>query len=307
MTAALAYTASPINAPANDNPPRRRATKEEMEIRAQFLISYAIRHHPVTVRQLFYAATVAGVPGIEKNDNGYNKVQLQVLDLRRSGRLPYYCIADLTRMSRQPGTFDGVQDALDDTARLYRRQLWRDKDVRVEIWCEKDALAGCMWPVTAEYTIPLMICRGFASETYTYEAVEAWYRGGKVNHVYHFGDFDRSGQDAADDLEKKLMGFAEKRGVECVFHRSALTHAMVTGWSLPTREPKRESAADRRWEYDFACELDAIPPDLLRDLVRREISIHMPDEELRILKEAEKSEREILSSFADIARTQYRF
>ncbi len=88
------YQASPIK--------RRRASHEEMETRAQFLIDYADRHGPVTVRQLFYAATVAGIPGVDKTEAGYAKVQVQVLDLRRAGRLAYANISDATRYMRKP-------------------------------------------------------------------------------------------------------------------------------------------------------------------------------------------------------------
>src|SRR5262249_9610811 len=75
VSAAPTYEASPI---------RSRATKAEMEERAQFLIEYAQQHGPVTVRGLYYQAEVAGVPGIDKTEAGYVKVQRQVLDLRRS-------------------------------------------------------------------------------------------------------------------------------------------------------------------------------------------------------------------------------
>src|SRR5215471_5645868 len=95
---------------------RRRATKKEMEERAEFLIDYASEHGPVTVRQLYYQAEVHGVPGIDKTDAGYDKVQRQVLDLRRAGRLPYDQIADLTRWMRKPRTYDGVEAALQATA-----------------------------------------------------------------------------------------------------------------------------------------------------------------------------------------------
>ncbi len=122
---------------------RNRATKAQMEDRAKFLINYAMEHGPVTVRQLFYAATVYDL--IEKSESGYNKVQAQVLALRRDGRLPYHCIADATRYMRKPRTFDGWEDALQDTARLYRKALWADTDLQVEIWIEKSALAGVLY------------------------------------------------------------------------------------------------------------------------------------------------------------------
>src|SRR5262249_20846703 len=68
----------------------------------------------------------------------------------------------------------------------------------------------------------------------------------------------------------------------------------IANWNLPTREPKRKSAADKNWEYDFACELDAIPPDQLRELVESFINQHLPQDRLQILKVAEQSEREII-------------
>ena len=70
-----------------------------MEERARFLIAYARDNHPVTVRGLYYQAEVAGVPGIDKTEASYAKVQHQVLELRRQGRLAYSWIADATRSS----------------------------------------------------------------------------------------------------------------------------------------------------------------------------------------------------------------
>ena len=91
---------------------RHRASKAEMEERAAFLIDYADEHGPVTVRQLFYQAVVRELPGIEKDDSGYNKIQEQVLHLRREGRLDYCKIADATRWMRKPTSFDGPEDAI---------------------------------------------------------------------------------------------------------------------------------------------------------------------------------------------------
>ena len=143
---AAAYAASHIN--------RHRATKAEMEERAEFLIAYADEHGPVTVRGLYYQAEVQGVPGIDKDDKGYSKVQRQVLNLRREGRLDYEHISDATRWMRKPRSFNGVEQALADTARLYRKSLWADATEYAEVWCEKDALAGVIYPVT-----PAMTCR----------------------------------------------------------------------------------------------------------------------------------------------------
>jgi hypothetical protein len=280
------YEASPLK--------RRRATRDEMGVRAAFLIDYAAGHGPVTVRGLYYQAEVHGVPGIDKDDRGYDKIQRQVLHLRREGRLAYSDIADATRWMRKPTTHDGAGAALRDTARFYRKALWRDAAEVVEVWCEKDALAGVIYPVTDLYDVPLMVTRGFSSETFCFEAVEAREGDPRPYHVYYLGDFDRSGRDAARSLHEKLERFADEKDVPVIFEQIAVNERQIRDLGLPTREPKRTSAADRKWPFGFACELDAIPPDYMRDLVREAIDRHLPADQLQILKVAEESERAVI-------------
>lgn len=283
------YDASPIT-PSR----RRRATRDEMEERAEFLIDYARRHGPVTVRGLYYQAEVHGIPGIEKTDAGYAKVQRQVLELRRQGRLPYYCIADLTRSMRKPYSNSSIEEALTDTARLYRKALWSDTNEYVEVWCEKDALAGAIYPVTSLYDVPLMVTRGFPSETFCFEAVAAREHDPRLYVVYYLGDFDRAGRDAASTLQCNLARFAIENGVRFAFCQIAVSLKQIQHMRLPTRVPKRNSPADRNWEYDFCCELDAIPPDEMRSLVKAAIDNHLPEHQFDILKAAEESERSII-------------
>lgn len=289
MTADTVYPASPIK--------RRRATRAEMEARARFLIDYANAHGPVTVRGLYYQAEVAGIPGIDKTEAGYAKVHTQVLQLRRAGRLPYDCIADATRYMRKPTTFDGWENALRDTAAIYRKSLWADSDLEVEIWLEKSALAGVIYPVTAEFDVPLMCTVGFSSETFTYEAVSRLKGTGRILVIYALYDFDRAGQDASASLREKVARFGREYGVEVVFRPLALDHAQVLAMDLPTRPPKSKTGADKRWPYPIAAELDAIPPDQLRTLVRAAIERHLPADELDRLKRIEAMERDTLRAF----------
>jgi hypothetical protein len=312
MGASDIYAASPIR-------PRPRATRDEMEERALFLIDYAQGHGPVTVRQLYYRAEVARVPGIDKTEGGYDKIQRQVLALRRLGRLPYRHVADLTRWMRKPNTYDSVKQALQTTARLYRKALWADAEVYIEVWLEKDALAGVIYPVTALYDVPLMVSRGYSSETFCFKAIESRWDDARPYVVYYLGDFDRSGRDAAATLKEKLERFATEKHVEVAFIHLAIEADDILEFAnsdkqvlvnvggqarwLPTREPKRKSPADRLWPYPFACELDAIEPDDLRAAVRTVIEQHLPPDQLEVLKVAEDSEREFIAGLvANIAK-----
>ena len=276
---------------------RGRATQAEMAEREAFFIAYASAHGPVTVRGLYYQAEVHGVPGIDKSDSGYRKVQSQVLNLRRQKRLAYEAVTDATRYMRKPRTFDGWEQALQDTARLYRKNLWADTGLEVEIWIEKSALAGVIYPVTSEYDVPLMCTGGFSSETFAHEAVDRLRDSGKVLVVYTLYDFDRSGQDAAGSLQEKVRRFGRDYDVPVVFRPLGLTLAQVRQLALPTRLAKTGTAADRRWPHDFAAELDAIPPDTLRDMVRAAIEEHLPRADLDHLKRVEAAERDTLMAF----------
>jgi hypothetical protein len=266
------------------------------------------------VRQLYYRAEVESLPGIDKTEGSYAKIQRQVLLLRRDHRLPYRHISDLTRWMRKPQSFDSVEAALHDTARHYRKALWRDSDVVVEVWCEKDALSGVILPVTSRYDVPLMPCRGYSSETFCFEAVEMQVGDDRPYLVYYLGDFDRSGRDAANALREKLERFGYERNVDVELVELAITEQNVlendqangrvrarigdmVRW-LPTRPHKRNSRADQLWQHEFAVELDAIEPDDLRALVQSVIEQHMPPEQLKVLTVAEESEREMLAGLA---------
>jgi hypothetical protein len=224
-------------------------------------------------------------------------VQRQVLELRRDGDLAYDHIADATRWMRKPRTYDSIKDALAETARTYRRNLWRDSKSYVEVWIEKDALAGVIYPITERYDVPLMVARGFSSETFAYEAVAARGDDERDYYVYYFGDFDRSGHDAARSLQEKLKRFAENCSFEVIFQQVAVTEQQIARLGLPTRSHKRNSPADRAWPHSFAFELDAMPPDTLRDLVHDVIERHLPRHQFQIAKVAEESERQIIRQF----------
>ena len=142
-----------------------------MAERRDALYEIVAEQQPMTVRQVFYRATVRGIG--EKTEDGYSKVQRMLADMRRDGELPYDWIADNTRWMRKPRTFGGPEEALRRTVKTYRKALWRDADAYVEIWLEKDALAGVVYDVTNEFDVPLMVSRGYASLSFLHSAAEA--------------------------------------------------------------------------------------------------------------------------------------
>ena len=68
--------------------------------------------------------------------------------------------------------------------------------VYVEVWCEKDALAGVLMEETEVYDVPLMVARGYSSISFLHSAAMAIKAIGKPAYIFHFGDLDPSGVDA---------------------------------------------------------------------------------------------------------------
>jgi hypothetical protein len=249
----------------------------------------------MTVRGVFYALTVRGV--VEKTEGGYRQVQRQVLLLRREGLLPWAFIADGTRWVRVPETWDSTEDALQEVARTYRRNLWRSQGVRVEVWLEKDALASLISPVTHRWCVPLMVSRGQSSDTYCYAAAQeartAWEQAGIETVVFALYDADRSGRSAESKIAEKLREYS--RGAPITVELVAVTDNQITAWELPTR-PAKENADE------IAVELDAIPPTRLTDLVEEAIVSLIDGDAWEKEQVVEASERELLLRVATESR-----
>ena len=275
---------------------KRRSTKTQVEERRVALYKIVSEQKPMTVRQVFYQASVRGI--VEKSEAGYNKVQTDLVQMRKAGVLPYSWLADSTRWQRKPETFDSVEQALEDTARFYRKALWADADAYVEIWLEKDALSGVIFPVTSMYDVPLMVARGYASLSFLHGAAEHIGSLDVPAYIYHLGDFDPSGVNAGEKIEQTLCEMAPNADIH--FERIAVTPWQIENWELPTR-PTKTSDTRSKGFGDISVELDAIPPADLRMLVESVIQIHLPQRQFEILKIAEASERELITSLVEIA------
>jgi hypothetical protein len=246
----------------------------------------------MTVRQMFYRMSVGGHVG--KSESGYRRVQRCLLEMRRKDAIPYGWIADNTRWVSKPTTYNSMTEALEYWQRSYRRDLWNYQDSYVEIWLEKDALRGVLDEITSEYDVPLLVTRGYTSETFAFAAAEHLKTVYKPITVYHFGDFDPSGRDAARDIAHKLRGF----GVQFDFVEAAVTEQQIADMSLPTRPTKRSDSRAKKWGNKPSVELDAIPPNDLRRMVRSVIEAHINDMELDFVRTLEAQERERISEIA---------
>ena len=236
-----------------------------MEAIRDAIYEVAATDHPVTVRQVFYRLVSKGV--IAKTEGEYDKTVCRLLgNMRREGEIPFGWIADNTRWMRKPRTHTGLAAMLEESAKLYRRDLWDSQDVYIEVWLEKEALAGVIYDVTAKWDVPLMVTRGYPSLTYLHEAAEAIEAQDRPVHLYYFGDHDPSGVDIERVVKERIAEFAPWADV--ALDRVAVTAGQVKQLHLPTRPTKRSDSRSRGWAGG-SVEVDAIPPHTLRAMAER--------------------------------------
>jgi hypothetical protein len=276
---------------------RSRRTKAQIEALDDALREIVDQFRPVTVRQVFYqAVNRALVPKSETK--GYRVVQRRLVTLRESGSIPHGDIVDGTRYVHGYRRYHDLDEFTTYAAGLYRKDYWSTSEVNVEVWLEKDALKGVLIPtVVNECGLGLHVTRGFASITYLQEAAEDIERDGRPTYVYVLTDFDPSGVSIAEKLEEELTARAPYS--EIVVERLAVDREQIVRWNLPTRPTKvsdTRAAKFRRIHGTDSVELDAIPPDELRNLVRNAIDSHMEPWRLRQFRMVEQEERETLRS-----------
>jgi hypothetical protein len=232
---------------------------------------------------------------VEKTEKAYSAVQREVLKMRRSGYLPYSWIADGTRWAVRNESFTGVDQMLSDVAASYRRALWHDQDAYVEIWSEKEAISSIVSPITREWDVPLMVARGFASESFLYSTAREISTVGKPTFIYQLGDHDPSGVAAWEHVQTALRGFAPYADI--TFERIAVTEDQIDKYRLPTRPTKTSDTRARNFTGE-SVEVDALPTSILRQIVEDAIVVHIDKVALSITRMAEREERRLLRGLA---------
>jgi hypothetical protein len=145
---------------------------------------------------------------------------------------------------------------------LYRKALWVDAaDSYVEVWLEKDALSGAVYPVTSEFDVPLMVAGGYARLSFLDSAAEHIRALDRPSYIYHLGDHDPSGVNAGEKIDRTLREMAP--AAEIHFERLAVLPEQIRSWRLPTRPTKQTDSRAKRFG-EVSAELDATDPTRLR-------------------------------------------
>ncbi len=255
------------------------------------------KYLPVTIRQIFYR--LVGKYGFEKTETAYNRLAEYLNRARRSGRISFSDIRDDGVSSSEPSGYESadafVRGVLGAAGRFRLTRL-DGQDQHVEIWVEAAGMVPQVARVAHEYGIAVYSSSGFNSTTVKRDIAE------RLAHeersvVLHIGDLDPSGVAIFDSLSEDVEAFFEGIDPEAVvwFERVAVTPEQAEEHDLPGSPPKR---TDRRSNYQGqTVQAEALPPNVLAELVRDAILEHIDEDVWQ-----ETVEREVLERAALVER-----
>lgn len=255
------------------------ATLAVIEQANAIIEAYQEQGFRLTLRQLYYQFVARDL--IPNQQTEYKRLGSIVNDARLAGLMDWDAIEDRTRHLRALSTWDTPADVIRSAYRGYSEDLWASQPHYVEVWIEKDALLGVVEGVCDKLRVPYFACRGYASQSELYSAgkrlADYSYRG-QSPIVLHFGDHDPSGIDMTRDNEERLSMFA---GEPVEVRRLALNMPQIRQYRPPPNPAKDTDARFAGYVQNFGTkcwELDALDPNVIATLIRREVEdIRNPD------------------------------
>lgn len=253
----------------------------------------------LTLRQLYYQFVArALIPNTMKE---YKRLGGIINDARMAGLLDWDAIEDRTRNLVALSHWDTPADIIRSAAASFRVDLWEDQPTRVEVWIEKEALAGVFQRVAQQFDVAFFACRGYTSQSEMWGAAQrlrGYIKGGQECVILHFGDHDPSGLDMTRDIRERLAGFGARVDVR----RLALNMDQVNTYDPPPNPAKdtdsrfigyRDEFGDESWE------LDALEPQVLAGLVEDELATLVEEDRMDARKEEMALGKRLLQSTSD--------
>ena len=248
----------------------------------------------LTLRQLYYQLVVQNI--IPNKERSYKNLTGLVTDARMAGMMDWDALEDRVRVPRIPNDFRDLDHLTDAALASYKLDRWKGQENYVELWVEKDALAGILAPIAREYHITLMVNKGYSSMSAMYESSYRFKEKadqGKELHLLYLGDHDPSGEDMVRDIADRLETF----GATLEVNKIAITKAQVNRHKPPPNPAKFSDPRATAYIAEHgpvSWEVDALPPRVLTTVIEQEIEALVDMDLMDEVKEQEERDKKLL-------------
>lgn len=234
----------------------RREWPEIVTRAAQIVRSYDTG---VTLRQLFYRLVSNGT--LPNTQSAYKCLSARTAEARRRGQFPD--LIDRGREIHRHRSFEGPEQARSWLTAIYRRDRTEGQEFSVYLGVEKAGMVVQLESWFGTLGVPILALGGYSSQSYVDEVWREVDESERDAVLLYAGDFDPSGEDIDRD-------FLARTGCFDKVVRVALSPTQVVAYDLPPQPGKATDSRARgfieRHGQLVQVELDALPPETLRDL-----------------------------------------
>lgn len=268
---------------------------------------YQAQGYTLTLRQLYYQFVARDL--IENSQKEYKRIGSIISSARLAGAIDWEVIEDRTRSLEEVPTWHSPKAILESAAHSFKIDKWDSQPVYMEVWVEKEALAGVIAQACKEYDLPYFSCRGYASQTALYDAgkriqIHLDYR---PVVILHLGDHDPSGIDMTRDIKDRLELFSgywggDHDGGSLDIERIALNYDQVEEHKPPPNPVKATDSRTGAYSKKFgdSCwELDALEPSLMEQLINDQVESYLDQDQWDKEKERERELKKRLHTIAN--------
>jgi hypothetical protein len=274
--------------------------QEAIDSANEIIAEYQADGYQLTLRQLYYQFVSRGL--LPNKKQSYDNLGTWISDARLAGQIDWKAIEDRTRNVRYNNHWENPSDLLNWAADEYGFDLWENQPERVEIWVEKEALAGVIERPSREWDVSWFCCRGYVSQSEMWRAalrLMRYQRSFQDVTVIHLGDHDPSGIDMTRDIKTKLGLF----GVSPVnVERIALNMDQIEELQPPPAPAKVSDSRFESYAEQFGTqswELDALDPAYLNRIITNAIQDHCDIAKLEDERNRQDEERDRIREIAE--------
>jgi len=279
----------------------------------------------LTDRQIHYRLVAKGFYANIKGNYDYLTKVLK--DARIDGLIPWDRIVDSSKPmflraddERHDASadykFNSVKEKYDNAEETFRNtdfyvSIWTFQPEYIEVWVEKDALARILKEITDKWMVSLCICKGYQSitneknrrdyylsmEHTSQHQQEDLKQDAREVTIIYFGDYDPRGE----NIPQVIVRDFERLGYEATLDKVALTPEQIQKYQLISAPCKKTDSMAKGWiagHGDNVYELDALEPNVLREIVDNSINSHFSAEQFKkrndyMTEESSKLEQKI--------------
>ncbi len=248
----------------------------------------------LTLRQLYYQHVTRNY--ITNEEKSYKNLGKLISDGRLAGLIDWDAIEDRVRVPKPPREYQSLESLVEAAFYSFRLPRWKGQEYYAELWVEKDALSGVLEPLASEFHVTLMVNRGYSSQSAMHEAGLRFAdkdNDGFRTLLFYLGDHDPSGEDMVRDVQDRLRMF----GSEVKVKKIALTMDQIEEHNPPPNPAKMsDSRANAYVEKhgNESWEVDALPPEVLNEVVREAFTEILDEEKMEEVKKTEETEKALL-------------